>query len=304
MNTCLNRELTRIKGLHGFRNNDWCSLQPVCRSNASGTWRLFDSVMLCTLRSAGARELDVSPFYRHIAPLEQKHICRPAGAMLVQRFIELMNTCLNRELTRIKGLHGFRNNDWCSLQPVCRSNASGTWGLFDLLLPCTLRSAGARELDVSPFYRHIAPLEQKHICRPAGAMLVQRFIELMNTCLNRGLTRIKGLHGFRNNDWCSLQPVCRSNASGTWGLFDLLLPCTLRSAGARELDVSPFYRHIAPLEQKHICRPAGAMLVQRFIELMNTCLNRELTRIKGLHGFRNNDWCSLQPVCRSNASGT
>ena len=66
--------------------------------------------------------------------------------MLVQRFIELMNTCLNRELTRIKGLHGLRNNDWCSLQPVCRSNASGTWGLFDLLLPCTLRSAGARDI--------------------------------------------------------------------------------------------------------------------------------------------------------------
>ena len=167
-----------------------------------------------------------------------------------------MNTCLNRELTRIKGLHGLRNNDWCSLQPVCRSNASGTWGLFDLLLPCTLRSAGARELDVSPFYRHIAPLEQKHICRPAGAMLVQRFIELMNTCLNRELTRIKGLHGLRNNDWCSLQPVCRSNASGTWGCLIRLCyaHCALLERGnwtyRPSIDISLLWSkstYVAPL---------------------------------------------------------
>ena len=31
----------------------------------------------------------------------------------------------------------------------------------DLLLLCTLRSSGARGLDLSPSYRHIAPLERK-----------------------------------------------------------------------------------------------------------------------------------------------
>ncbi len=61
----------------------------------------------------------------------------------------------------------------------------------------------------------------------------------MNACLNRGLTRIKGLHGFGNNDRCALQLVCRN--SGAWGLFGSLL-YTLRSAGARALEVSAFYR--------------------------------------------------------------
>ena len=65
------------------------------------------------------------------------------------------------------------------------------------------------------------------------------FVELMNTCLNRGLTRIKGLHGFGNNDRCALQLVCRN--SGAWGLFGSS-QYTLRSAGARALEVSAFYR--------------------------------------------------------------
>ena len=61
----------------------------------------------------------------------------------------------------------------------------------------------------------------------------------MNTCLNRGLTRINGLHRFRNNDWCSLQPICRKangrvldgrgNPAPTIGA-QLMGPYTLRPA--------------------------------------------------------------------------
>ena len=43
------------------------------------------------------------------------------------------------------------------------THISPLWGLGcgDLLLLYTLRSSGARGLDASPFYRHIAPLERK-----------------------------------------------------------------------------------------------------------------------------------------------
>ena len=42
-------------------------------------------------------------------------------------------------------------------------NISPRWGLDcgDFVLPYTLRSAGAQELDTPAFYRHIAPLERK-----------------------------------------------------------------------------------------------------------------------------------------------
>ena len=43
-----------------------------------------NSGFLYTLRSAGARELDTSAFYRHIAPLERKHTYRLLGRWVGQ----------------------------------------------------------------------------------------------------------------------------------------------------------------------------------------------------------------------------
>ena len=93
--------------------------------------------MVCdntTLRSSGARGLDVSRCYRHIAPLERK---APT-----------------------------HQNSRCVIH--CRGEVSSPSGLGQPTptgsMVCDntiLRSSGARGLDVSRCYRHIAPLERK-----------------------------------------------------------------------------------------------------------------------------------------------
>ena len=93
--------------------------------------------MVCdntTLRSSGARGLDVSRCYRHIAPLERK---APT-----------------------------HQNSRCVIH--CRGEVSSPSGLGQptptgstVCDNTTLRSSGVRGLDVSRCYRHIAPLERK-----------------------------------------------------------------------------------------------------------------------------------------------
>ena len=141
-----------------------------------------------TLRSSGARGLDVSRCYRHIAPLERK-------------------------ASQINALHR-----------RVRSPCAGGWvtHLLRVSTVChntTLRSSGARGLDVSRCYRHVAPLERK-------------------------ASQINALHR-----------RVRSPCAGGWATHPLRVSTvchntTLRSSGARGLDVSRCYRHVAPLERK------------------------------------------------------
>ena len=93
--------------------------------------------MVChntTLRSSGARGLDVSRCYRHIAPLERKAPTHQNSRCVMHR---------RGEVTSPDGL----GNPTPTHSMVCHNT--------------TLRSSGARGLDVSRCYRHIAPLERK-----------------------------------------------------------------------------------------------------------------------------------------------
>ena len=81
----------------------------------------------------------------------------------------------------------------------------------------TLRSSGARRLDVSRCYRHIAPLERK------AAQFAARYPSWGEFSSPSGL----------GNPTPTGSTVCDNT--------------TLRSSGARRLDVSRCYRHIAPL---------------------------------------------------------
>ena len=86
------------------------------------------------LRSSGARGLDVSRCYRHIAPLERKAPTHQNSRCVMHR---------RGEVTSPDGL----GNPTPTGSMVCDNT--------------TLRSSGARGLDVSRCYRHIAPLERK-----------------------------------------------------------------------------------------------------------------------------------------------
>ena len=87
----------------------------------------------------------------------------------------------------------------------------------------TLRSSGARGLDVSRCYRHIAPLERKAPTHQNSRCVMHR-IGLVSSSNGLGDPTPTG------------SGVCDNT--------------TLRSSGARGLDVSRCYRHIAPLERK------------------------------------------------------
>ena len=87
----------------------------------------------------------------------------------------------------------------------------------------TLRSSGARGLDVSRCYRHIAPLERKAPTHQNSRCVMHR-IGLVSSSSGLGDPTPTG------------SGVCDNTA--------------LRSSGARGLDVSRCYRHIAPLERK------------------------------------------------------
>ena len=86
------------------------------------------------LRSSGARGLDVSRCYRHIAPLERKAPTHQNSRCVMHR---------RGEVSSPSGL----GDPTPTGSMVCDNTI--------------LRSSGARGLDVSRCYRHIAPLERK-----------------------------------------------------------------------------------------------------------------------------------------------
>ena len=106
------------------------------RSTGWGTQRL--RVQWCAtilyMRSSGARGLDVSRCYRHIAPLERK-------APMHQN---------SRD-----GIH--RRGEVSSPSGLGDPTPTGAMVCDNTIL----RSSGARGLDASRCYRHIAPLERK-----------------------------------------------------------------------------------------------------------------------------------------------
>ena len=141
-----------------------------------------------TLRSSGARGLDVSRCYRHVAPLERK------ASQINALHRRVRSPCAGG-----RGTHPLR------VSTVCHNT--------------TLRSSGARGLDVSRCYRHIAPLERK------ASQINALHRRVRSPCAGG-----RGTHPLR------VSTVCHNT--------------TLRSSGARGLDVSRCYRHVAPLERK------------------------------------------------------
>ena len=150
-----------------------------------------------TLRSSGARGLDVSRCYRHIAPLERK-------APMHQN-----SRCVMHRRGGVASLDGL-GNPTPTGSMVCDNTI--------------LRSSGARGLDVSRCYRHIAPLERKAPTHQNSRCVMHR---------RGGVASPDGLGAANDNTG----PTVSDNT-------------TLRSSGARGLDVSRCYRHIAPLERK------------------------------------------------------
>ena len=149
-----------------------------------------------TLRSSGARGLDVSRCYRHIAPLERK-----------------APTPQNSR----RGIH--RRGLVASPSGLGQPTPTGSGVCHNT----TLRSSGARGLDVSRCYRHIAPLERKAPTHQNSRCVMHRRGEVSSP---------DGLG----------QPT----PTGSMVCDNTIL----RSSGARGLDVSRCYRHIAPLERK------------------------------------------------------
>ena len=106
-----------------------------------------------TLRSSGARELEVSRCYRHIAPLERKaaqfgvrHLSQGLGFLAKYPNV-LRYSCMFIEPGVLHDVVGILGNPPPTGSTVCHNT--------------TLRSSGARGLDVSRCYRHVAPLERK-----------------------------------------------------------------------------------------------------------------------------------------------
>ena len=120
----------------------------------------------------------------------------------------------------------------------------------------TLRSSGARGLDVSRCYRHIAPLERK-----AGQFAARSIVGAPRPA-GWGTQPLRGCFPFnpfnpRQRAHVALKigcvvrvgepnPYAQRVSTGSTVCDNT----TLRSSGVRGLDVSRCYRHIAPLERK------------------------------------------------------
>ena len=152
-----------------------------------------------TLRSSGARGLDVSRCYRHIAPLELK--------------APTHQNCKVRACIVGAGLPRPQPNGLGNPTPTGSMVCDNT----------TLRSSGVRGLEVSRCYRHIAPLERK-----------------APTHQNSRCVR------HRRGEVSSPSGLGQPTPTGSTVCDNTIL----RSSGARGLDVSRCYRHIAPLERK------------------------------------------------------
>ena len=149
-----------------------------------------------TLRSSGARGLDVSRCYRHIAPLERK--------------------APTHQNSR-DGIH--RRGGVASLDGLGDPTPTNSMVCDNTIL----RSSGARGLDVSRCYRHIAPLERKAPTHQNSRCVMHRRGEV-----------------------ASPDGLGQPTPTGSRVCDNTIL----RSSGARGLDVSRCYRHIAPLERK------------------------------------------------------
>ena len=145
-----------------------------------------------TLRSSGARGLEVSRCYRHIAPLERK-----AGQFAVR---------------------------YPSSGRGCLAPTMG-WGSQPLRIP---RCATVP---------HCAPLER-------GDWMCRAAIDISLLWSERRHNLRRGIH--RRGEVASPDGLGDPTPTGS----TVCDSTTLRSSGARGLDVSRCYRHIAPLERK------------------------------------------------------
>ena len=176
--------------------------------------------MVCdntTLRSSGARGLDVSRCYRHIAPLERK-------APMHQN-----SRCV---------MH--RRGGVASPDGLGQPTPTGSRVCDNTIL----RSSGARGLDVSRCYRHVAPLGLKGTNTPK--FKVSRAIDIAPLERKAPMHQNSrdGIH--RRGGVASPDGLGQPTPTGSRVCDNT----TLRSSGARGLDVSRCYRHIAPLERK------------------------------------------------------
>ena len=140
--------------------------------------------MVCdntTLRSSGARGLDVSRCYRHIAPLERKAPMHQNSRCVMHRRGEVASPSGLGQPTPTGSM-------------VCDNT--------------TLRSSGARGLDVSRCYRHIAPLERKAPTHQNSRCVMHRRGEVASPA-GWGTQRLRV-------QWCATIPYCAPLERGGW----------------------------------------------------------------------------------------